>query len=94
MMYVMNIVSPTKDSDLLYSQVALNTYPIVWYTDEAEITELYESEDLISALKNIVKTEKVYDKAEVYYRQFDDDMELVKQDKFKLKDHIKIEFKK
>lgn len=94
MIYVINIVSPTKDSDLIYSQVSLNSWPIVWYTENDSVDTLYGDEIFVSSLKNIIKTQKVYNKVEVYYRQFDDELSLVEENKFKLSDKIKIEFNK
>ena len=92
MIFVFNIVSPTKDSEILWQQVALNTFPMVWFTDSEDISDLYSNEDLINALKEIVKTNNIYTKAEVHYRQFNDDMEMIKKDKFKLSDNIEIKF--
>ena len=93
MIYVLNIVTPTKESDTLYNEVAINTFPIVWTTDSQDIEELFEDDEFKTAMQKIVKSKKVYENAIIYYRSFDDEMILVKGDKFKLKDKINIELK-
>ena len=91
MIYVLNIVTATKESDALYNEVAVNTFPIVWTTDSQDIEELFADEEFKTAMEKIIKSKKVYENAIIYYRSFDDEMILVKSDKFRFKDKINIE---
>lgn len=93
MIYIINIVAPTKDSDLLYSEVAINTWPIVWLTEDDDISALWGDPEFKEAMTKIVRSKKVYENAIIYYRNFDDDLNFVKEDKFKLKEKINIELK-
>lgn len=91
MIYVINIISPTKEGE--YQEVALNKFPIIWYTDQEEIKDLCDEENFINAVKNNIKTKKIYDNASIYYRKFTDDIDLLEEDNFNVKDKIKLEYK-
>ena len=93
MMYVINIVTPTKEGDSSYHKVAINTFPIVWFTEGDDFSILLNDPDFNQAMTNLVRSKKVYDNAIVYYRSFNDYGTLIKEDRFKLKDQIKIELK-
>lgn len=92
MMYVLNIVSPTKDSDTLYNEVAVNVFPIVWITSSNELDSLLKDKIFISKIKEIIKSKKIYENAKIYYRRFDDSMNLIDQDSFLLNEKIELEF--
>lgn len=92
-MYVINIVTPTRAGDTLYNEVAINTFPIVWMTDSEDISELWGDSDFISSMERLVKSQKVYENAVIYYRCFTDEQEYVREDKFKLKEKINLELK-
>jgi len=87
MIYILNIVSPTKGNDTLYKHVSVNTWPIVWVSDS--IAGLWENEDLKKTLKEIIRSKRVQDNAIVYCRIFDDNIELIKNETFKLSEKIK-----
>lgn len=93
MMYVINIVTPTRAGDTLYNEVAINTFPIVWMADSEDISELWSDSDFILAMERLVKSQKVYENAVIYYRCFTDEQEYVREDKFKLKEKINLELK-
>ena len=92
MMYVLNIVSPTKDSDTLYNEVAVNVFPIVWITSSNELDSLLKDKIFISKIKEIIKSKKIYENAKIYYRRFYDSINLIDQDSFLLNEKIELEF--
>lgn len=90
MIYVLNIVSPTKNSDTLYDEVAINLFPIVWVSSN-ELDSLLKDELFINKIKEIVKSKKIYENAKIFYRRFDDSMDLKEQNSFLLKEKIELE---
>lgn len=88
-MYILNIVSPTKEADI-YDEVSLNAYPIIWSDD---LEDLYIDETFKKSLISIVKKESIYEKCKICWRLLDDDGELVSEGEDKLPEKIKLELK-
>lgn len=86
-MYVLNVITPTKDGDL-YDEVALNSKPIIW---SEELDELYQSEEFKIAIKDIIKKKSVYDRATISWRCLNDDFELVSEGEDKVSEKIKLD---
>ena len=91
MIYVLNIVSPTKNSDTLYDEVSINLFPIVWVSSN-NIDSLLNDALFLKKIKEIVKSKKVYENAKIFYRKFDNSMNLEEQNSFLLKEKIELEF--
>ena len=87
-MFVINIIADGKE-DGSYDVLALNKFPIVYFSDSIE--SLFTEDAFISAVKQLMKSEKVYSSSKMCIREFS---EKVMKNEFIIdtKEKIKIDF--
>jgi hypothetical protein len=72
MIYTLNLVVNAKNVDI-YDKVALNKYPyIIICMNQEELKRKLNSEPVITHIKSIIKSKKVYDSAKWMVRGLDD----------------------
>lgn len=63
-LYVINLVVDTKNTDI-YDKVALNKFPIVAHCrTESELKDFLSNESSIKFIKDLIKSQRVFDSAE------------------------------
>ena len=61
--FAINICVPTKEGDF-YDKVAINPHPIIVWGRRSDLENLLKSQQVIEWLKQHIRTEEVYSKAE------------------------------
>lgn len=89
-MYAINITTKTSKEDI-YKRVAVNLYPIILFGDEEYLKEVLNFDDMKDRIKSLLRTQQLYDAAEYYIREIDEETgEVVSEKSIPVKDYTEV----
>lgn len=91
--YAINICTDTKNTDR-YDQVAVNKFPIIVIGTHEELVKYLKSDDMKKFVKDLFRTQNLYDVAVFRIRSVDTRDYEVNSDEMLIKDFITIDYEK
>ena len=91
--YAINICTDTKNTDR-YDQVAVNKFPIIVIGTHEELVKYLNSDDMKKFVKDLFRTQNLYDVAVFRIRSVDTRDYEVNSDEMLIKDFITIDYEK
>ena len=90
--YAINVCTDTKNTDR-YETVAVNKYPVIVVGTNSELVNYLRSEDMKKFIKELFRTQNLYDAGVFRIRIVDTQYYDVTQDELSVKDFVKLEYK-